>query len=261
MARVKGIYKGAKVALSIPVVMAAQSVLMRTSPTRAKHFAHRYSSWLNKTMTARVHINGTPVKNEPCLMVANHASWQDIFLIGGSVPVSFVAKSDVKSWPVIGTLARMAGTVFVDRTRRQSSGNTKNEMQQRLENGETLVLFPEGTTSDGSQILPFKSALFGASQLEVDGKPIKVQPVTVAYKRVWNLPMARAVRNGFAWAGDVPLGTHLWNNLKSGPIDVSITFHEPMTVNDVGGRKVLAKLSEEIIREGLAQELANCRLN
>lgn len=258
MAKIKGIYKGAKVALSIPFVMAVQTVLMRTSPKWSKHFTHRYSNWLNKTMTARITVNGTPVKDEPCLIVANHASWQDIFLIGGTVPVAFVAKSDVAEWPVIGTLARMAGTVFVDRTRRQASGETKNVMQDRLENGETLVLFPEGTTSDGSQILPFKSALFGASQLEINGEPVKVQPVTVAYKKVWSLPMARAVRNNFAWAGDVALGEHLWNNLQSGPIEVSITFHEPMTVDDVGGRKVLAKLSEEIIRESLAQELANC---
>jgi 1-acyl-sn-glycerol-3-phosphate acyltransferase len=258
MATARAVFILTKIAVAIPPVMVTQAVLMRIAPSTAKKFSYTFCNWLNRTMGVRITVEGEPVKNQPCLMISNHASWQDILLLGGTTPVSFVAKHEVSTWPVIGTLARMARTVFVDRSRRHAAGDTKNDMQSRLENGDTLVLFPEGTTSDGSHILPFKTSLFGASQLEVDGKHVKVQSVTIAYQRNWGIPMGRATRNKFTWPGDVELGQHLWNNLKSGPLDVTIRFHPPTDVDEVGGRKVLARVCEQQVKDGLAQLLANC---
>ncbi|VAV89736.1 Acyl-CoA:1-acyl-sn-glycerol-3-phosphate acyltransferase [hydrothermal vent metagenome] len=248
-----------KIAVSILPVMVVQSVLRKTSPQLARKFPQRYYSWLNQTMEARITVSGEPVTNQACLLISNHASWQDILLLGGTLPISFVAKSEVADWPIVGRLAKLGGTLFIDRARRQAAGETKNQMQTRLDEGGSLVLFPEGTTNDGNQILPFKSSLFGASQMEIDGKPVIVQPVSIAYQRVWGLPMGRERRTQFAWPGDIGFTEHLWSNLKSGPLDVAIHFHPATDIKQAGGRKQLAKLCEEQVRDGLANLIANSR--
>lgn len=259
MATTRAVIIFAKIVVGLTSIMAVQAVVMRVSDEKSKALTRWFYQWLNEIMGVRVNVIGQPVKNEPCLLIANHSSWQDILLLGSTSQLSFVAKHEVSTWPVIATLAKMARTVFVDRTKRQAAGDTKNEMQRRLEAGETLVLFPEGTTSDGTEVLPFKTSLFGASQLEVDGKHIKVQAVTIAYQRVWGMPIGRHTRSSFSWPGDVELGPHLWSNLKSGPLDVTICFHSPTDIDEAGGRKVLAKQCQEQVQEQLAQLLANCQ--
>lgn len=257
---IKAGFKLGKIALSILPVMATQAVLRKTSPRLARSFPCSYYRWLNKTMGARITVSGVPVKNQACLLISNHASWQDILLLGGTIPISFVAKSDVADWPVVGTLAKLGGTLFIDRTRRQAAGETKNEMQTRLEEGGSLVLFPEGTTNDGNQILPFKSSLFGASQMEIAGAPVTVQPVSIAYQKVWGLPMSREMRTQFAWPGDIGFAEHLWRNLKSGPLQVAIHFHPATDIKQAGGRKKLAQQCQIQVGDGLANLIANNRV-
>ncbi len=256
MASINAGFVLAKVAISILPVMATQSIFRQFSPRLARLFPHAYYRWLNRTMGVTINVSGKPVKGQPCLLISNHASWQDILLLGGTLPISFVAKDEVATWPVIGKLAKLGGTLFIDRTRRSAAADTKNEMQERLEEGGSLVLFPEGTTNDGNQILPFKSSLFGASQLEIDGQHVLVQPVTIAYQKVWGLPMNRSRRTLFAWPGDIGFGPHLWRNLQSGPLQVAIHFHEPTDIDKAGGRKNLTKHCEEQISQGLANLLA-----
>lgn len=251
-------YKLAKVALSVLPAVGIQKTLQLVAPGKTSRFACSYSSWVNKTLGARIVVNGEPVENEACLVISNHASWQDIFFLGGTVPVCFVAKDDVAGWPVIGMLARMAGTIFVDRSNRQAAGETTRLMQEKLEQGARIALFPEGTTGDGNRLLPFKSSLFAAGQMEVRGEHIKIQPVTIAYKKVWGMPMGREQRSKFAWPGNVELPGHLWAILREGPADISITFHPPLTIDEAGNRKLLAKHCEKVIGERLAEELANC---
>jgi len=258
MPKIKAGFVLAKVVVSILPVMTMQAIFRQTSPRLAQQFPHLFYRWLNRTMQARVTVTGQAVTGEPCLLVSNHTSWQDILLLGGTVPSSFVAKDDVADWPIIGRMAKLGGTLFIDRSRRHAAGETKNEMQSRLEAGGSIVLFPEGTTNDGNQVLPFKSSLFGASALEVNGKPIKVQPVSIAYQKVWGIPMSRERRTLFAWPGDIGFATHLWRNLKSGPLDVAIHFHPATTIGEAGCRKALSKACEEQIRDGLANLLANC---
>jgi len=258
MAKLKAAIVIIKIMLSVGPVMAIQWILVKYSPVVAEKFSHKYMRWLNRIMNVQLTIKGEPVRGKPCLMVANHGSWQDIIFLGAATPVSFVAKKEVSGWPVMGTLARLGGTVFVDRERRHSANDTKNEMQQRFEAGDTLVLFPEGTTNNGQRLLPFKTALFGASQMKVHGQPILVQPVTVAYKSLWGLPMASGQRTKFSWEGDMELGAHVWSVLTAGPPDITVCFHKPMTVDEAGGRKQLAGICEKTIARSLAYELTNC---
>lgn len=238
--------------------MVVQKTLQVVAPGKTARFARSYSAWVNRTLDARITVNGAPVEDEACLVIANHASWQDIFFLGGTVPVTFVAKDDVAGWPVIGMLARLGGTIFVDRSSRQSAGDTTRQMRQKLQDGARIALFPEGTTGDGNRLLPFKSSLFAAGQLEVNGDHVKVQPVTIAYKKAWGMPMGREQRAQFAWPGTVELPGHLWAILREGPTDISITFHPTLTIDEAGNRKLLAKHCEKVIGEGLAEELANC---
>jgi 1-acyl-sn-glycerol-3-phosphate acyltransferase len=152
--------------------------------------------------------------------------------------------------------------VFVNRERRSQTGDARDQIRDRLLEGDALMLFPEGTSSDGNRVLPFKSALMGAAEVvighDANGKPIypPVQPVSVAYVRVHGIPMGRENRPFYAWYGDMDLVPHLWEALTTGPVDVVIQFHAPLYVDQVGGRKALAQRAETIVREGQAALLA-----
>ena len=139
--------------------------------------------------------------------------------------------------------------MFVERTKRQATGAARDQIRDRLLAGDTLVLFPEGTSNDGNRTLPFKSALMGAVEARVDDgkggtRAVKVQPVSTAYVALHGMPMGRENRPLFAWYGDMDLIPHLWEAVTSGPVDVIVQFHEPMTVDQMGGRKPLAARAE-----------------
>ncbi len=175
-------------------------------------------------------------------MVANHTSWLDILIFSALTPLSFVAKSEVATWPFFSTLAKLQRTVFVERTRRSATGEARDQIRDRLHAGDTLVLFPEGTSNDGNAVLPFKSALMGAVEARVDDgkggqRAVRVQPVSTAYVGLHGLPMGRENRPLFAWYGDMELVPHLFEALFTGPLDVVVEFHPPMSVDEVGGRK------------------------
>jgi 1-acyl-sn-glycerol-3-phosphate acyltransferase len=195
-------------------------------------------------------------------MVANHTSYLDIIVLGGTTPVSFVAKSEVNTWPFFGLMARLYETVFVERSRRSQAGVARDQLRERLQEGDALVLFPEGTSNDGNRVLPFKSALMGATEAVVGTNAqgqvehVPVQPVSLAYTGYYGMPMGRENRPLFAWYGDMDLVPHLWEAVTAGPINVVVEFHPPMTVDGMGGRKPLAARAEAVVREGQARALA-----
>src|ERR1700749_1169684 len=220
---------------------------------RRKTLPNRYSRFLCRLFGVHITIVGQPVRNRGVLMVANHTSYLDIIVLGAATRVSFVAKSEVNSWPFFGLMGRHYETVFAERSRRSQAGVARDQIRERLLEGDALVLFPEGTSNDGNRVLPFKSALMGAAESQVgtdaNGKPIyvPVQPVSVSYVGLHGMPMGRENRPLFAWYGDMELVDHLWEGLKTGPVDVVIQFHEPLTVDEVGGRKKLATIVEQTI--------------
>ncbi len=162
----------------------------------------------------------------------------------------------MNSWPFFGTLARLQRTVFVERARRSQTGEARDSIARRLSEGDTLVLFPEGTSSDGNAVLPFKSALLGAAEAVLaDGRHVLVQPVSTAYLATNGLPLGREDRPLYAWYGDMELVPHLWEALKAGPLDVVVQFHPPLSLDSMD-RKELARRAEAEIRTGQAQALA-----
>ncbi|MGA9794790.1 MAG: lysophospholipid acyltransferase family protein [Rhizomicrobium sp.] len=241
-------------------VIPTQMFALRFKTLGYRQMPFLYQRFLSRLFGLHVHVIGKPVQGRGVLMVSNHTSYLDILAIGGTAHVSFVAKSEVAGWALFGTFARLQRTVFVDRQHRSRTADTRDEIAARLKQGDALVLFPEGTSDDGNRVLPFKSALMGAAETNVGTDEhvvhVPVQPVSVTYIGVHGLPMGREYRPLYAWYGDMDLVPHLWECLITGPADVVIEFHEPLTVDSVGGRKKLAPLIEEIVRRGQVRALA-----
>ncbi|MEM7441949.1 MAG: lysophospholipid acyltransferase family protein [Pseudomonadota bacterium] len=199
-----------------------------------------------------VKVRGRISREQPTLFVSNHVSYMDIPVLGSLIEGSFVAKTEVGTWPGFGTLARLQRTVFVNRGKRSSSAKQRDSMIDRLRDGDNLILFPEGTSSDGNRTLPFKSALFAVASMEIDDKPLTVQPITISCTHLDGIPLGRWLRPIYAWYGDMELPSHLWELAGVGKLRVQVQFHAPMTVRDIGSRKALANACWQKISLGLS---------
>jgi 1-acyl-sn-glycerol-3-phosphate acyltransferase len=238
--------------LGIPV----QWLLLKLRSRAARSFPWRYHQLVAALFGIHIRVVGRAVTGEGVLMVANHTSWADIVIFSAVTPLSFVAKAEVAGWPLFGTLARLQRTVFIERQRRSATGEARDVIRDRLLAGDTLLLFPEGTSHNGNTVLPFKSALLGAAEARLaSGAHVKVQPVSVAFTGLHGLPMGRENRPTFAWYGDMEMVPHLWEALLAGPLDVVVQFHEPLSLDRMD-RKSLAARAQEIVQTGQAQALA-----
>ena len=237
-----------------------QSVLIRTGGKYWLRFARGYWRWIIAVSGIRIRIHGDVPEEGPTLVVSNHASYLDIFILGSLLRGSFVSKSEVAGWPGIGFVTKLGRTVYIGRNR-QGSDVERNVVRDRLEEGDILVLFPEGTSNDGNRVLPFKSTLFAVAEKPVtlpDGaeKPVMVQPVTVAYSGLDGLPMQRAFRPFYAWYGDMTLVDHMFNAMGLGNLTVDVVFHAPTTIDHFSNRKTLSAHCHRVIEHGLVAALS-----
>ncbi|MBV8407195.1 MAG: 1-acyl-sn-glycerol-3-phosphate acyltransferase [Alphaproteobacteria bacterium] len=188
----------------------------------------------------KVRVHGTRSTQTPTLYVCNHVSYLDIEVLGALIPGSFVAKAEVATWPWFSTLAKAQRTIFIER-RTGKTSSSRDEIMRRLDTGDNLMLFPEGTSSDGTRVLPFRSALFGVAQLRREDKPITVQPVAIAYTRLDGIPLGRYWRPLFAWFGDLDLVPHLWQMVCLGETEAVVAFFPTVDIERLGDRKKLAE--------------------
>lgn len=193
---------------------------------------------------------GVPAALRPLMIVANHASYLDVFVIGSCVPVSFTPKREVRSWPVIGFLCVLADCVFVER-RPTHMEKARAEMAKRINAGRVLCLFPEGTTSDGKHLKPFKS---GFLSLAEDHK-LPVQPASITYTHIGREIIADDRRELVAWVGDATFFGHFWSVLGMPGIRATIRWHAPLQLQDFADRKALTKAAETIITAGVMADL------
>jgi 1-acyl-sn-glycerol-3-phosphate acyltransferase len=198
----------------------------------------------------KVRVHGRRSDVTPTLFVCNHVSYLDIEVLGGLIPGSFVAKAEVATWPFFSTLAKAQRTIFIER-RTGKTSTSRDEMLKRLNTGDNLMLFPEGTSSDGTRVLPFRSALFGVAQLRRDGRPITVQSVAIAYTRLDGIPLGRYWRPLFAWFGDLDLVPHLWQMVCLGETEAVVTFFPPVDIDRLGDRKKLAEYCFRQVSSGV----------
>ena len=192
-----------------------------------------------KIMRFRLHVEGTPL-SDAGLIVANHTSWLDIFVSNAAVPVVFVAKSEVKTWPMIGIFARAVGTEFIIRKRTRTA-TQKDVLMNRMENGDRLLLFPEGTSTDRQRILPFKSGLFGALHDPHSKVYFPVQTLAMCY---FAPPKKR--KDFYGWYGGMGFKESFFEILaakKNG--DIYLTFGQVLDMRGFSDRKKLTKYLEQ----------------
>jgi 1-acyl-sn-glycerol-3-phosphate acyltransferase len=237
------------------VLMPIQALAMLVSPRLAIRIPVVYHGMCRRIFGMHVAVSGRFSDSHPTLFVSNHVSYLDIMVLGSLIGGSFVAKAEIAGWPLFGWLAKLQRTVFVDR-QRASTASQGGLIRQRLGAGDNLILFPEGTSSDGNRILRFKSALLGAADLVIDGRPLAVQPVSIAYAALDGIPIGRAFRPFFAWYGDMMLASHLWRMAGLGTTTVAIHFHPPITVAECGSRKALARVAQAAVAGGVAALLS-----
>lgn len=176
--------------------------------------------------------------------VANHQSWLDIFVLASASRVTFVSKAEVRRWPAMGWMAAIAGTVFISR-RRADSAAQQEVLRGRLEAGDTLAFFPEGTSTDGRRVLPFKSTLFAVL---ADMPGARVQPVTLHYA-----PPPGERPDFYGWWGGMTLGPHLGQVLSAERQGTAVvTYHDPIAVGGAD-RKALAARAEAAVRRALPE--------
>ncbi|EIM29253.1 lysophospholipid acyltransferase family protein [Microvirga lotononidis] len=207
---------------------------------------------LMRLFNVRVIERGTPPGSAPTIVLANHVSWLDIPVIGSLHPLSFIAKSEIETWPVVGLFARLQRSVFIDRQRRKATAEVNDALAHRLVKGEAIVLFAEGTTGDGNRLLPFRSSLVGAAQTALMHDSVEhvyLQPLAIAYTRRNGLPVTRRERPFIAWYGDMELGPHLKMFVQGIPLDVVVTWGEPIPFN--GNRKQATATAESAVRTAL----------
>jgi 1-acyl-sn-glycerol-3-phosphate acyltransferase len=238
------------------LAMPVQALLI-LMPGRAKVAFARFYWWVMCLLIGlRVRVIGQPASQgasgRRVVFVSNHSSWLDVLVLGGQLDACFIAKSEVGRWPLIGTIAKLGRTVYVRRTR-GSTGRERDEMRERLA-GDNLILFPEGTTSDGSRVMPFRSAFLSIAELpaSADGRPPLVQPVSVVYDRLAGLPTGRATRPVFAWYGDMDIASHFWRLAQHRGLHATVLLHAPLDPASFASRKELALATWRASADGAA---------
>ncbi|MDE1148995.1 MAG: lysophospholipid acyltransferase family protein [Azospirillaceae bacterium] len=216
---------------------------------RFPRFYHRVCCRLMLCLDAEV--VGRPSLDRPTLFVSNHSSYLDIPVLGSLIDCSFVAKSEVGLWPFFGLLAKLQRTVFVNRANRREAGKQRDDLAGRLVAGDSLVLFPEGTSSDGNRVLPFKTALFSVANTQVDGQPVAVQPISVVCTHLDGLPLGHELRPLYAWYGDMDLPPHLWQMIGTGRLRIRVEFHPVVSLADFSSRKALADHCWQTVAAGV----------
>jgi lyso-ornithine lipid O-acyltransferase len=248
--RIRAVRRAAMALLWTLPSLLIQAVLLLL-PGRAKVvFPRIYWATLARLLGLTVRVIGEPATGgkRPVVFVSNHTSWLDVPVLGGQLDGCFVAKSEVSRWPLVGTIARLGRSVFVSR-QRGATLNERDSMRGRLAAGDSLILFPEGTTSDGSRVMPFRSTFFAVAQGE---HPPLIQPISVVYDRLAGLPTGRASRPLFAWYGDMDLASHYWRLAQHLGSRATVLLHAPLDPALFPDRKALSRAVWGAVADGAA---------
>lgn len=196
-------------------------------------------------------VSGTPIRRGG-ILASNHVSWTDIMVLRSVTKINFVSKAEVRKWPVVGYIAHVCETVFIERKRTEAK-RQQADLLERIENDELLCLFPEGTSTDGLRVLPFKSALMSVVFVPGVRERLMVQPVTLNYMPN---PDHDLPPNFYGWWGSMGFGSHIWTlATRSQGGKVEVTFHEPIKVSEYEDRKRLTLDCETAVRSALPEHI------
>ena len=249
---VRLILAGAGIVTAIAALLPFQVIAVRLSLPMQRRIPTLFHRLVCALLGVRIKVVGAPSPRRPLLIVSNHVSWVDISVITALAPVAFVAKREVASWPLFGLFAKLQRSVFVDRMRRHKTPEVNTEIARRLADGDPVVLFGEGTSSDGNRVLPFRSALIGSARDALaaagDVEHILIQPLSIAYVAFQGLPMGRQHRPIAAWYGTLDLFPHLRNIVRCGVLDAVVSWGEPIAFDAGSDRKIFARTLEAEVR-------------
>lgn len=201
----------------------------------------------------RIIKKGEIAQKGQIIHLSNHLSYLDIPALSSLLYGSFVAKKDVAGWPVFGFLSKLQQTAFISRERKDAAAMGA-ALDVMLRDGKNLIIFPEGTSTDGKEIHPFKSSLFSVF-LKDHIRDIHIQPVTIRMEKTGGRSIeSQDDRDLYAWHlnMDTPLHEHLWRFAKHSGANLLIIFHPPIPANITNNRKELAKLCHDAVCHGLA---------
>jgi 1-acyl-sn-glycerol-3-phosphate acyltransferase len=199
---------------------------------------------------------GEPYRAGPVLYVSNHVSYLDIPVLAPFLNAVFVAKSDVSGWPVFGFLSKWDGTVFIHRVSSRSRDQSLH-LQDLFKRGRNLILFPEGTSTDGEGVAPFKTSLFSIVTQPTEDNSGVVQPISICYARYADgTPLVGPLTELYGWYGDADLAPHLKRALGLKGAEVEVRFHQPIPVREISNRKELGRIAHTAVVEGVAASRA-----
>ena len=242
-------------ALALAVWCLIGALVMIVAKTFRLQLAHRFPLFFHgavaRLFSLKVEYEGVLESSRPTVYASNHVSYLDVFVLGAKVEGAFVAKSEVAGWPVFGKLAQLQNTVFLER-RAQRAKAQVGILRRHLDEQSNLILFPEGTSTSGTYVAPFRSSLFAATE------GVQVQPITIAYVDYCGQPMDQEQRDSYAWylpdpdkpIPNKPFAAHFFEGLGLRTCGIKVIFHPPVAA-EVGDRKQIAALCEERVRTGL----------
>lgn len=216
------------------------------TPRRRNVSIRRWSQQFLRIVGVRLHVHGDPPRpsaGRPAMLVANHVSWLDIVVINSVLPVRFVAKSEIRRWPVIGWLSARTGTLFIERARRRDTARITRLVSDALLAGDVCAVFPEGTTTDGARVLPFHSSLLQPAQIA----NAVVHPVALRFERADGTLCTEA-----AYDGDKSLWDTLLSVAAQPVIHAHVWFLRPMP-GAGARRRALAEAAHQAIARRLAR--------
>ncbi len=223
------------------IVIAGLFFPFMSRPRRCREIK-RWSAGLLRILAVRLRIHGDPPRRAaPLMLIANHVSWLDICVINAVLPVRFVAKSEVRRWPVIGWLSEKTGTLFIERARRHDTGRLNRLMVEAMRAGDPVAVFPEGTTTDGSKVLKFHSSLLQPAL----AARAALYPVAIRFGRADGTLCTEA-----AYDGDKTIWDTLILMLTQRVIDAHVHFLAPLADHELH-RRELAQAAREAIQQTL----------
>lgn len=224
---------------------------------RSKKYAWRdcIACWCYKGILAiadiKVAIRGQISPDRPLLVVSNHISYLDIAILGSAFSFRFTPKKEIASWPFIASVCRITDAIFIER-KAEKFHESLEAITAALNAKQVVSLFPEATTGNGIQLLPFKSGLFHLADKPMAGEELKVQPAAIIYTHIRRLPIDSCQWPSIAWYGDMKLIPHLWDMLSLGRIDVTLEFLPPTAMKEQGGdRKRLSAYCQQAIADAI----------
>ena len=239
--------------LLIPFQLVLMVVIWR--PKKQSPVVRLWFKFIRELLNIRVTVHTKKnLSKKQKIFLGNHISYLDIIVLGAAFDCFFVAKNDVASWPIFGFLSKLGGTIFISRQR----AHIKEQiplLKGHIDRGQSLYLFPEGTTSNGRQVLNFKSSLLNVLQI-ADKKPI-IQPVSLAYTHVNGAPMKTTDDFDIAaWYADMTLPPHLWNVFRQKSLRATITIHPRIPTYDASEIKDLTQKIQETVSTGFEKILS-----